>query len=95
VKPANFVGSGPFALKEWKPQDRIVVIKSEKHWDARNVKLKSLSYLPIDDGNVAYDKFKAGDIASAGFVPAMAGFQKVTPIYNTNSRHKLIAEFVQ
>jgi oligopeptide transport system substrate-binding protein len=193
VKPVNFVGSGPFVLKEWKPQDKIVVVKNDKYWDAKNVKLKSLTYLAIEDGNVAYDKFKAGeidwladdsvppakideiklrpdyhatagssvyyyifnvtkkpftdprvrkalaesidrkaiveqvlkagDIASAGFVPAMAGFQtakgneynlddakklladagypkgkgfpKVTLIYNTNARHKVIAEFVQ
>jgi oligopeptide transport system substrate-binding protein len=193
VKPANFVGSGPFVLKEWKPQDKIVVAKNPKYWDAKNVKLKTLTYLAIEDQNVAYDKFKAGeidwladdsvptakideiklrpdyqatagssvyyyiynvtkkpftdvrvrkalamavdrnqivndilkagDIATAGLVPAMGGFQtakgnefnldeakkllaeagypngkgfpKVTLIYNTNARHKTIAEYVQ
>jgi oligopeptide transport system substrate-binding protein len=193
VKPANFVGSGPFVLKEWKPQDKIVVAKNPKYWDAKNVKLKTLTYLAIEDANVAYDKFKAGeidwladdtvptakideiklrpdyqatagssvyyyifnttkkpftdarvrkafseavdrnaivndvlkggDIASAGLVPAMAGFvtakgnefnvenakkllaeagypngkgfPKVTLIYNTNARHKTIAEYIQ
>jgi oligopeptide transport system substrate-binding protein len=62
VKPGNFVGSGPFALKDWKPQDRILVVKNEKYWDAKNVKLKSVTYLPIEDQNVAYDKYKAGEI---------------------------------
>lgn len=62
IKPANFVGNGPFTLKEWKPQDRIVAVKNEKYWDAKNVKLKSITFLPIEDQATAYDKYKAGEI---------------------------------
>jgi len=62
VKPEHFVGSGPFILKSWRPQDKIVVTKNENYWDAKNVKLKSITYLPIEDQNVAYDKYKAGEI---------------------------------
>jgi oligopeptide transport system substrate-binding protein len=62
IKPGNFVGSGPYTLKEWKPQDRIVVVKNDKYWDSKNIKLSSITYLPIEDQNVAYDKYKAGEI---------------------------------
>jgi len=62
VKPGNFVGSGPFVLKAWRPQDRIMVVKNDSYWDAKNIKLKSITYLPIEDPNVAYDKYKAGEI---------------------------------
>jgi oligopeptide transport system substrate-binding protein len=62
TKPANFVGNGPFTLKEWKPQDRLVVVKNEKYWDAKNVKLKSVTFLPIEDQATGYDKFKAGEV---------------------------------
>ena len=62
IKPGNFIGNGPFVLKEWKPQDRIVAVKNEKYWDAKNVKLKSITFLPIEDQAVAYDKYKAGEI---------------------------------
>ena len=62
VKPEHFVGSGPFVLKSWRPQDRIVVEKNPNYWDAKNVSLKSITYLPIEDQNVAYDKYKAGEI---------------------------------
>ena len=62
VKPGNFVGSGPFVLKTWRPQDRIVVEKNPNYWDAKDIKLHSITYLPIEDANVAYDKFKAGEI---------------------------------
>jgi oligopeptide transport system substrate-binding protein len=193
VKPEHFIGSGPFVLESWRPQDKIVVKKNENYWDAKNVKLKTITYLPIEDQNVAYDKFKAGeidylpddsvpvgkideiklrkdyqhlagssvyyfiynttkapfndvrvrkalsmgvnrqdlvdkvlkagDVASAGLVPAIQGFTtakgnpfnlveakklltqagfpngqnfpKVTLIYNTSARHKLICEFIQ
>ena len=62
IKPGNFVGNGPFTLKEWKPQDRIVCTKNNAYWDAKNVKLKSVTYLPIEDQSTAYDKYKAGEI---------------------------------
>ncbi|HOX32441.1 MAG TPA: peptide ABC transporter substrate-binding protein [Spirochaetales bacterium] len=62
IKPGNFVGNGPFVLKEWKPQDKIVVEKNAKYWDAKNVKLKTITYLAIEDQNVSYEKFKAGEI---------------------------------
>jgi len=62
VKPENFVGNGPFVVKEWKPQDHITVVKNAKYWDAKSVKLKSITFLPIEDLNIAYDKFKAGEI---------------------------------
>lgn len=62
IKPGNFVGNGPFILKEWKPQDHILTVKNDKYWDAKNVKLKSITFLPIEDQSVAYDKFKAGEV---------------------------------
>jgi oligopeptide transport system substrate-binding protein len=62
VKPAHFVGSGPFVLKTWRPEDRIVVVKNPQYWDARNIQVSSITYLPLEDANVAYDKYKAGEI---------------------------------
>jgi oligopeptide transport system substrate-binding protein len=62
IKPDHFVGSGPFVLKSWRPQDRIVVARNEHYWDAKNIHLKTITYLPIEDQNVAYDKYKAGEI---------------------------------
>jgi oligopeptide transport system substrate-binding protein len=62
VKPGNFVGNGPFTLKEWKPQDHILVVKNDKYWDAQNVKLKTISFLPIEDQSAAYDKYKNKEV---------------------------------
>lgn len=62
IKPANWVGDGPFVLKEWKPQEYIFVAKNPKYWDARNVKLESLKFLPIEDLRTSYNMFKNGEI---------------------------------
>jgi len=62
TKPGNFVGNGPFTLKEWKPQERLVVVKNENYWDTARVRLQSITFLPLEDLGVGFDKFKAGEI---------------------------------
>ena len=61
IKPGKFVGNGPFVLKDWAPQDHITVVKSDSYWDKNNVKLKSVTFLPIEDNKVGYNKFKNGE----------------------------------
>lgn len=62
VKTENFVSNGPFKLQEWKPQESLIVVKNDKYWDAKNVKLSKITFLPIDDTLTAYNKFKAGEM---------------------------------
>jgi len=62
TKPGNFVGNGPFVLQEWKPQERLVVVKNEKYWDAAHVRLRSITFLPLEDMGAGFEKFKAGEI---------------------------------
>jgi len=62
TKPARFIGNGPYVLKTWRPQDQIVVVKNPRYWDAANIKLHSITYLTIEDPNVAFDKYLAGEI---------------------------------
>ena len=47
TKPGNFVGNGPFVLKSWRINDHIEVVKNERYWDADNVKLNGIRFLPI------------------------------------------------
>lgn len=60
VKPQNWVSNGPFVLKEQKPQERVVVVKNNKYWDAKNVGLKQVTFLANDDVNVGYNLYKSG-----------------------------------
>lgn len=60
VKPQNWVSNGPFVLKEWKSQERVVVVKNPKYWDAKNVALQKVTFLANDDVNVGYNLYKSG-----------------------------------
>ena len=62
IKPANFVGNGPFTLKEWTPQEKLVVVKNDKYWNKDNVFLKTITFLPIENTMTAYNKYKSGEI---------------------------------
>lgn len=62
TKPGNFVGNGPYVLKDWKPQEAITVVKNDKYWDKANVFLENVTFLPIEDLNTSYQKYKNGEI---------------------------------
>lgn len=62
TRPGHFVGNGPYVLKAWKPQDKVVVVKNPRYWDARDIHLASITFLAIEDQNVAYDKYLAHEI---------------------------------
>jgi len=62
TRPAHFVGNGPYVLKAWKPQNKVVVVRNPRYWDARHVGLDSITFLAIEDSNVAYDKYLAGEV---------------------------------
>ncbi len=62
TKPENFVGNGPFTLKEWKPQEYIFMVKNPKYWDAKNVKLSSVKVLTVTDEKTSYNMFTKGEI---------------------------------
>ncbi|HPM73868.1 MAG TPA: ABC transporter substrate-binding protein, partial [Spirochaetales bacterium] len=49
IKPENMVSNGAFVLQEWKPQESLTVVKNTKYWDAKNVKLSKITFLPIED----------------------------------------------
>ena len=62
TKPTHFIGNGPYVLKAWRPQDRVVVVRNPRYWDAANIRLDSITFLAVEDLNASYEKFKAGEI---------------------------------
>lgn len=69
IKPENFVGNGPYVLKEWIPQESIVVVKNPRYWDAANVFLNSIKFLPTEDQNSAYTMYLKGEVDWVTKVP--------------------------
>lgn len=61
TKPGNMVGNGAYVLKEWQVNSRITVQKNPKYWDAANVQLTQVKYLPVEDGNADVKLFESGE----------------------------------
>jgi oligopeptide transport system substrate-binding protein len=62
TRPENFVGNGPFILKEWSPNSRLVVVKDPLYWDAAHNHLNAIVFFPND--NIATDEsnFRANQV---------------------------------
>jgi len=61
TKPGKLVSNGAFTLKEWQVNNRIVLEKNPKYWDAANVQLTKVTYLPIEDGNADVKLYESGE----------------------------------
>ena len=69
TRPENIVSNGPFTLKEWKPQQEIVVVKNPKYWDANQVRLKEIHFYPIESNDAEERAFRAGQLHTTNTVP--------------------------
>ena len=49
-------------LEAWTPQEKVTVVPNEKYWNKANVHLSRITFLPIEDSNTAFEKYKAGEI---------------------------------
>ncbi|MCL3883253.1 ABC transporter substrate-binding protein [Marivita sp. GX14005] len=58
----NPVCSGPFKFEERVAQDRIVLSKFDGYWNADEINLDSVTYLPIPDTTVRLANLQSGDI---------------------------------
>lgn len=60
TRPENFVGNGPFKLKEWRMNDVLIVEKNPTYWDADTVRLNEIRFYPIDSEDTDERGFRAG-----------------------------------
>ncbi len=47
-KPGNHVGNGPFQLKSWRINDKVIVERNPHFWGAEDVKLNEIWFIPAD-----------------------------------------------
>ncbi|HTJ77451.1 MAG TPA: peptide ABC transporter substrate-binding protein [Rariglobus sp.] len=69
TRPGNFVGNGPFILKEWKPNQRLVVTRSPTYWDRATVKLDEIDFMPIESGETEERMFRSGQLEKTESLP--------------------------
>ena len=79
--PGNYVGNGPFKLKIWEINNVIKVVKNDKYWDAKNVKLNEVDFSPISDNQAEERSFRGGQLHVTYTVPTskIEKYQKNKP----------------
>lgn len=67
--PGHYVGNGPFQLKTWNFKHLIEVERNPHYWDAANVKLNGIRFLPIDNIPAEERMFRDGQLHKTEQMP--------------------------
>lgn len=70
VRPGNYVSNGAYVLKEFVPNSHIRLDKNPNFYDAANVKIDVVNYIPQKDLPAIARRFEAGEIHSTSDFPA-------------------------
>ncbi|HEY9154715.1 MAG TPA: peptide ABC transporter substrate-binding protein, partial [Opitutaceae bacterium] len=60
--PGRLVGNGPFVLKSWVPNAKVVVERNPNYYDAGRVRLKRIEFFPMEDRQAEESAFRAGQL---------------------------------
>jgi oligopeptide transport system substrate-binding protein len=60
--PSNYVANGPYVPKEWVPNDRVVLVKNPRFYDAAHVRIQTVNYYPTQDVVAALKLLRSGAI---------------------------------
>ncbi len=69
TRPGNIVTNGAFTLKDWKINQHLVVEKNPLYWDAQEVELNEIHFLPIDSIDAEERAFRTGHIHLTETIP--------------------------
>lgn len=62
TRDEHFTGNGAFVLKAWKSEDRILLEKNPRYWQAEEVALQSAAFISFSDPGAEERAFRAGEI---------------------------------
>ena len=60
IKPGNLVSNGAYTLTEFVPNDHIKLVKNPNFFDAANVKIDVVNYIPTEDRSTADEALRGG-----------------------------------
>ena len=69
VKPGNLVSNGAYTLAEFVPNDHVKAVKNPKFYDAANVMIDVVNYIPTEDRSAAMKRFEAGELDTNDDIP--------------------------
>ena len=70
TRPGNFVCNGPFQLKTWELNNKIVVEKNPHYWDAEKVKLNEMHFYPVSNVMTEDRMFRSGQLHLTSTLPS-------------------------
>ena len=62
AKPGTIVSNGAYELKSWVPNGHLTEVKNPYYWDAKNVKIDKVKFLPITNPSDSLNRYKAGQL---------------------------------
>lgn len=71
VRPENIISNGAFNLTTWVEHKEIILTKNQKYWDAKNVKLEQVKFLPVPDYETALKMYESNQIDTVFELPAL------------------------
>jgi oligopeptide transport system substrate-binding protein len=69
AQPGSYVGNGAFVLKEWVPNDHVLVEKNPLFYEADKVGLRRVYFFPTNDYGAALQRFRAGELDTQDKLP--------------------------
>ena len=67
--PGTIVSNGAYQLKSWILNGHLIEVKNPYYWDAKNVKIDKVKFLPITNPSDELNRYKAGQIDMTYTVP--------------------------
>jgi oligopeptide transport system substrate-binding protein len=70
VQPGNLISNGAYKLDAFTPNDKITMSKNENFWDAANVTIDTVNWIPFEDRAACLRRFEAKEVAACSDIPA-------------------------
>lgn len=70
TRPGNLVTNGAYMLESFTPNDRIVMHKNPNFYDAENVQIDVINWIPFEDRSACMRRFEAGEVQICSEVAA-------------------------
>jgi oligopeptide transport system substrate-binding protein len=62
TRPGHVVTNGPYVMKDWVPQDQIILARNPTYFDAASVKIDEVHWLITSEFDAALKRYRAGEL---------------------------------
>ncbi len=69
TSPENYVANGPYNLKEWQINEKIVLTRNPTYYDDANTTINEVTLLAVGESSTEVNRYKAGEMDITSGVP--------------------------